>query len=41
MATWSTKDYGFGSGLKSPDYSGAFVPKRTELFLMLGKQVLA
>jgi hypothetical protein len=32
MATWSTKDYGFGSGLKSPDYSGAFGSQKDGAF---------
>jgi hypothetical protein len=32
MATWDTKEYGFGSGLNSPDYSGAFSSKKDGAF---------
>lgn len=32
MATWSTKDYGFGSGSGSPDYSGIFSSKKDGAF---------
>jgi hypothetical protein len=32
MATWDTKEYGFGSSLNSPDYSGAFSSKKDGAF---------
>jgi hypothetical protein len=32
MAKWDTKDYGFGSSLNSPDYSGAFSSKKDGAF---------
>jgi hypothetical protein len=32
MANWDTKDYGFGSSLNSPDYSGAFSSKNDGAF---------
>jgi len=32
MAKWDTKNYGFGSSLNSPDYSGAFSSKKDGAF---------
>lgn len=32
MATWDTKDYGWGSSIKTPDFSGAFKPGSDDSF---------
>jgi len=32
MATWDTKDYGWGSSIKAPNYSGAFSSDRDSAF---------